>query len=200
CHGNGEHVAYMAEELEFFRDEFEASVFAFDYRGYGKSEGEPTEAGVYADTLAAWKHLTESRGIPAERIVVLGRSLGSALAVELATHEAVDSLVLVSPLTSGRAVANAGGLWLISWLAGNPFPSLDRIETVKASTLFIHGTNDEVIPYEHGRELYGAHPGPKRFETVEGAGHNDLTQVGGQTYWEAIRTHLDRYTPLRGGD
>jgi hypothetical protein len=190
CHGNAGNISHRLENIRLFVDELGAGVFIFDYRGYGRSEGVPTEAGLVEDARAAREALRrELRGD--DRIVYFGRSLGAAVAVDLALAQPPAALVLESPFTSVRAMANrtlpgAGYLFRTRW------DSLAKIGAIRAPLFVLHGDADEVVPYELGRELFAAAPEPKTFVTIRGARHNDTYHVGGATYWEAWRTFLDR--------
>ncbi|MCH7598415.1 MAG: alpha/beta fold hydrolase [Myxococcales bacterium] len=186
--GNASHRLPNAADLV----RLECSVLVIDYRGYGLSEGRATEAGTYADARAGLRHLIEQRGFPESRIIVFGRSLGGAVAVDLAQDRSLAGVILESTFPSIAAiVANGpGGAWLGA-LAGKRFDSASKIGRIRAPLLFFHGDRDEVIDYELGRQLFDAAPQPKTFETIHGAGHNDLTQVGGRPYFERIRKFLD---------
>jgi fermentation-respiration switch protein FrsA (DUF1100 family) len=171
-----------------------AHVLLADYRGYGRSEGTPSEAGVHADARAALRHLVEARGVPERRIVVYGRSLGGAVAVELARDRELAGLVLESTFTSIADVGRAH-LGPLGWLAGRRFDSAAAIGRVRAPLLFVHGDRDEIVPWALGRRLFDAAPGPKRFETIPGAGHNDVAVVGGRAYLDVLAGFIDRVAP-----
>lgn len=168
-----------------------AHVLLVDYRGYGLSQGRPTESGLYADSQAALAHLTGERGIAADRIVVFGRSLGSAVAVELARDRPLAGVILESAFTNIEDVARSAVGWPLSFLARGRFDSQSKIATVTAPLLFFHGDADRIVPYELGRNLFQAAPEPKAFETLRGANHNDTVQVGGEAYFRRIGAFLD---------
>jgi pimeloyl-ACP methyl ester carboxylesterase len=186
--GNASHRLPNAAELV----QLGCSVLVIDYRGYGLSEGRATEAGVYADARAGLDHLVEQRGFPESRVIVFGRSLGGAVAVDLAQERKLAGVILESTFPSiADVVSNGpGGAWLGA-LAGRRFESAAKIGRIRAPLLYFHGDRDEVIRYELGRRLFDIAPEPKAFETVHGAGHNDLTQIGGRPYFERIRKFLD---------
>jgi len=169
-------------------------VLLLDYRGYGLSEGRPSEAGVYADARAGLAHLAEIRGIPPGRTVVFGRSLGGAVAVELCQERPLAGLVLESTFTSVDDMARRMVGPLARFVRGG-FSSVERIERVRAPLLFFHGDRDEIVPIELGRALFAAAPEPKRFEVIAGAGHNDTVQVGGRAYLARIGAFLDEVAP-----
>lgn len=170
-------------------------VLLLDYRGYGLSEGSPSEAGVYADARAGLSHLVETRGIPPERIVVFGRSLGGAVAVDLARGRALAGVILESTFTSLSEMARrvAGPLGRIFVRGG--FDSADKIAGVRVPLLFFHGDRDDIVDYRLGQRLFEVAPAPKQFETIAGAGHNDTVEMGGHEYFARIGRFLDEVAP-----
>lgn len=189
--GNASHRLPNAAELV----RLGVHVLLLDYRGYGLSEGSPSEAGVYRDARAGLAHLRDVRGLPEERIVVFGRSLGAAVAVDLARDRPLAGLVLESAFTSASDVARGiygplGGL-----VARGRFDAARRIPEVRCPILFFHGDRDDIIDLELGRRLFELAPEPKTFEVIQGAGHNDTTAVGGRAYFARIHRFLDRVAP-----
>ncbi len=174
CHGNGEDVSYLAEELAFFRETFQADVFAFDYRGYGRSQGRPYEAGILADGAAAQLWLSQRSGYPTDRIVLFGRSLGGAVAVQLAATQGAGALVLDRTFSSMVDVASSHFPWLpVRWMLRNRYPSNQRIATYTGPLLQFHGRPDEVVPYRFAQALFAACPAPdKELVTSETLTHN----------------------------
>ena len=159
CHGNAEHVADNADLMDYLRDELEATVFVFDYRGYGKSEGSPHEAGVVADGLAAQEWLANRTGVATDQIVIFGRSLGGGVAVAAAAEQGAKALVLQS--TFGRMVDVAASKypWVpVRLVMRNRYDSIGRIANYKGPLLQSHGKADELIPYEQARQLFEAAP------------------------------------------
>jgi len=148
------------------------NVFSFDYRGFGRNGGTPTEDGVYADAIAAYRYLTEGRRVDPSRVVLAGRSLGSAVAVELATRVRTAGLVLLSPIDSVPLVGSRLYPWApVSLLPSNRFDSLSKIPRVDVPVLIVHSRNDRFVPIAAGRALYAAATAPKlMLET--GGGHN----------------------------
>jgi hypothetical protein len=146
-------------------------VLAYDYRGYGRSEGSPSEPGVYLDAAAAFDDLV-ARGTDPAAIVCFGESLGGAVSIELATRRRCGAVVAVSSFTRLADVARRHYGPLGS-LAGNRFDSLARVPRVAAPVLVAHGDQDEIVPFELGERLFAAVAGPKRFVRIAGADHND---------------------------
>ena len=149
------------------------SVLIFDYRGYGRSTGKPSEAGLYQDAQAAWDHLTRQRGIPPGRIVLFGESLGGAMAAWLAAHGKAGALVLSSVLISAPALAADLYPWLPTrWLVRMRYDTRAALAEVNCPVLVAHSPDDEIIPFRHGKMLFGAAAEPKTFLQLAG-GHND---------------------------
>ena len=183
CHGNAGNIINRLENLrELYR--MGLSVFIFDYRGYGRSQGRPSEEGLYQDALGAHEYLTRIRMIRPERIVLFGRSLGGAVAGELAAQKPAAGLILESTFPSIEAVAkfHYGGL-PVHWLLGADFKLIDRLPQLSLPKLIIHGDQDDIIPLELGRQVFDAAKPPKSFYLIEGADHNNTYQVGGATYF-----------------
>jgi uncharacterized protein len=165
-------------------------VLAVDYRGYGESDGTPSEAGLYADARAAYDYLRDSLGIPPTRIVIYGHSLGSGVAVELATQVPAAGLVVEGGFTSVPDRGAEVYPWLpVHLMARNRFASIDRIGAVRMPVLVIHGRDDSTVPIAHGRRLFAAAPEPKQFLEVAG-GHDDAYRVGRVAYEEGLRRFL----------
>lgn len=171
AHGNGGNIGGRYEVLAALV-RGGVDVLAYDYRGYGKSEGSPSEKGAYLDARAAYDGLVAS-GAPAERIVCLGESLGGAVTIELATARACRGVAVVSTFSSIADVARAhyGPLGMV---ARGVFDSASRVGSLSRPFFAAHGTRDEIVPYESGEALFEAAHEPKEFLRVEGAGHNDI--------------------------
>jgi fermentation-respiration switch protein FrsA (DUF1100 family) len=170
CHGNGGNVALWADILKILHDRMGVTSMGFDYRGYGRSEGTPTEAGVLADARAARTWLARRVGIAENQVVLMGRSLGGAVAVDMATDGA-RGLVLESTFTSMPDVGQSKMLWSpVRSVMHNQFDSLAKYH---GPLLQSHGTGDRLIPYAMGRQLFDAANEPKRFVTIPGGDHND---------------------------
>lgn len=189
--GNASHRLPNADELS----RMGTDVLLLDYRGYGRSEGSPSEEGVYRDARAGLAYLLEERGVREERVLLFGRSLGGAVSIDLAQHRGLAGVIVESTFTRlsdmGRALLGPLG----ALAAGGGFDSISKIEALRAPLLAFHGDRDEIVPLELGRRLYERAPEPKAFEVIAGAGHNDTTLAGGRAYFERIRRFLDEVAP-----
>jgi pimeloyl-ACP methyl ester carboxylesterase len=193
-HGNAGNASHRLPNADGLR-RLGVHVLLLDYRGYGRSEGRPSELGVYADARAALAHLTVERGIPERRVVVFGRSLGGAVAVELGRDRRLAGLVLESTFTSVADVARSAFGAPVALLARGRFESDRKIVQVRCPVLFFHGERDEVIDFDLGRRLFELAPSPKAFVPIPGAGHNDTVEVGGAHYFARIGRFLDEMAP-----
>ena len=191
CHGNGGNISEAGRPYHYAGlRALGLSLFAFDYRGYGESEGAPSEDGLYRDAGAAYRYLRDTLGVPPGRIVVFGHSLGSAVAIELATRMPAAGLILDGALTS--VVDRAQELFPyapVRWIAASRYPSIERVGQLTLPKLFLHARADEVIPIAHGRRLYEAAPPPKRFVELEGT-HGDAFDADSAAYFGAIGKFL----------
>lgn len=175
CHGNAGNVTHRARALRALHDWVGASVLVFDYRGYGKSKGAPSEEGVLADARAARAWLARRAGIDENEIVLLGRSLGGGVAVDLAAADGARALVLESTFTSLPDVAAAAyPLLPVRMLMQTRLDSASKIGNYHGPLLESHGDADKVVPYKLGRRLFQAANEPKQFLTIRRGGHNEL--------------------------
>ena len=172
CHGNAGNIADRIGSLKSFHD-LGYSVLIFDYRGYGRSEGKPSEEGTYRDAEAAWQYLVETRGEPPARVVLFGRSLGGAVAIDLATRHAPGALVVESTFTSLVDIGKVHYPFLpVRLLCTYRYASIRKVPDVRCPKLFIHGSDDELVPCKNARRLFEAAAEPKHFIETPG-GHND---------------------------
>lgn len=187
-HGNAGNLSHRGEILRrLHASGFD--VFIFDYRGYGRSEGSPTETGVYADARAAVRYVTDLAGVNPRRLFYHGSSLGGAVAIDAALYQQPTAMILESTFSSARDVAASAYPFLpIQFLLRTRFDSDSKIQTLHVPVLFFHGTEDSIIPYRLGRKLFDAANPPKQFIDIPGADHNNLFLVGGNGYLEQIRT------------
>lgn len=180
-HGNGEDLGSVLPLLPVLRD-LGFTVFAYDYRGYGLSEGRPSERNVYADIDAAYDYLTGALRVQPERVILYGRSLGAGAAVDLAARRIVGGLVLESPFVTAFRVVTRIPVFPV-----DKFRNLDKIGRVRCPVLVMHGEADEIVPVWHGRRLFAGAPEPKTLVVIPGAHHNDFMPVAGARYAEALR-------------
>lgn len=190
-HGNAEDLGDDPLWLDSLRDAG-FNVLAYDYEGYGTSEGRPSEGAFYADEEAAYDYLRDALHLAPEQIILLGRSVGTAPAVYLAARRPVAGLILQSGFTSAFRV-----LTRVSLLPFDRFPSYRDVGRVHCPVLIMHGTADGVIGIQQGKALYGMAKEPKRALWIEGAGHDDLHIVGGERYLAALRDFAASLTPAR---
>jgi len=187
CHGNSGHIALSAR-LRYYKAlrQVGVNILAFDYRGFGESEGEPTEDGLYRDADAAYRYLREVRGIPASHIIIYGHSLGSAVAVDLASRVPAAGMIVEGAFTSITDLAQELYPWApVRWLPVSRFASIDKIGRVRAPKLVLHATADRRIPVMHGRRLYAKANGIKKIVELRG-GHGDAFEVDSARYFGAI--------------
>lgn len=184
-HGNAEDLGVLLPYLELYRRQGFA-VFAYDYRGYGLSEGAPSEAGAYRDIDAAYRYLIDQLGVPPERIIGYGRSLGGAVTIDLAARQPLAGLIVESSFTSAFGV-----LPVTRIMPFDKFASKSKLGRVGCPVLVIHGRRDEVIPFAHGEALYAAAPEPKRFLWIDAAYHNNVAEAGGEPYLAALRAFAE---------
>ena len=188
CHGNGGNISDVGRPFHYAGLRAAGlNLLAFDYRGYGESDGTPSEPGLYRDAEAAYRFLRDSLGVPAGRIVLFGHSLGSAVAVELAGRVPAAGLILDGALTSVTERAQEMYPFVpVRWLAVSRYASREKIGRLTLPKLFLHAERDEVIPIEHGRRLFAAAPHPKRFVPLAG-GHADAFEADSAVYFGEIR-------------
>jgi len=184
-HGNAGNVADRAPHAELLAAAG-FDVLVFDYRGYGRSSGRPSEQGTYLDARAALAALLERGGVRPERVVYVGESLGGAVALELALHAPPAGLVLQSTFTSIRDMARIHYPLIPRAAVPDAYPSLRRIAGLRSPLLFLHGARDEIVPLIHGEALYEAAPEPKRIHIFDGVGHNDVLAVAAREWVDAI--------------
>ncbi len=170
-HGNAGNISHRINYLAMFK-RLGYNTLLFDYRGYGQSSGVPSESGTYLDAQAAWRYLTETRGIAPAQIVLFGESLGGAVAAWLAVQEKPGLLALASTFTSVPDLAAEIYPFLpVRWISRFDYDTRKSLQSVTCPVFIAHSPQDEIIPFEHGQQLFQAAPEPKQFLTLEG-GHN----------------------------
>ncbi len=194
-HGNAAaawQLLYIARQMS----ELDANVLIVDYRGYGFSEGKPDEKGIYIDAKAAIDYITSQREIPEHRIVLFGRSLGGAVAIDAAQGMNFAGVVVMSTIRSGRQMAKDIGLGFLAPLVKGRFASKSKIRKVNVPLLSFHGDADDIVPVQQGIAIYEAAIGPKEMFIIKGAGHNDIFEVAGDQFWQPFKEFLNSVAPL----
>ena len=180
-HGNAEDLGDIQPVLQQLHNTG-FSVFAYDYRGYGTSQGKPSERNSYQDIGTVYDYLTQQLGVPARRIIAFGRSVGGGIAVDLAARKPLAGLIMESSFTSAFRVVVPFPI-----LPFDKFRNIDKIKKVNCPVLVMHGKADEVVPFSHGQKLFAAAGEPKRYLWVDEAGHNDFIWVAGDRYSSTLR-------------
>ncbi len=189
CHGNAGNIGHRLDSLKIFHD-LGLSVLMFDYRGFGQSEGRPTESGTYLDAEAVWEHLVMVRGFKPSEIIVFGRSLGGAVASHIAAQRPATALILESTFTSLPDLGAKFYPYLpVRLLARHRYDNIKHLRKVRCPVLVVHSPEDELIPFAHGQTLYAAAPEPKMFLEISG-GHNSGFLTSGKTYALGLQTFL----------
>ena len=194
CHGNAGNIIHRLDNLVELHN-IGLAVFLFDYRGYGRSRGRPSEKGLYEDALAAYAHLVDDRGIDPGQIVLFGRSLGAAVAGDLASRRKAAGLILESAFPSIAAVAK-DSVWGLPghWLLAARFNLSERMPRIGMPVLIIHGDRDQIITMKFGEQVFAAALPPKEFYRVDGADHNNLYSIGGIAYFRRLRQFVQQVT------
>jgi hypothetical protein len=189
-HGNAGNIGHRIVTLDQLH-RLGLEVLIFDYRGYGRSSGRPGEQGTYADATAVWRYLVDHLGVAPQQILLHGRSLGGAIAIELATRTEPAGLILESTFTSVSDLGRHHYPWLpVRWLSRIDYDSMSRIERVNAPLLFIHSPDDEIVPLAHGRRLFDRAREPKTFLEIAG-GHNTGFMDDAKTYLSGLAAFID---------
>jgi uncharacterized protein len=192
CHGNAGNLSCRADAIAHWQQALDLSVLIFDYPGYGRSEGRPSEAGCYADAAYDW--LTRTMAVPSERLLLYGGSLGGGVAVDLASRQPHRALILVKTFTSIPDAAQCVYPWLPArWLVRNRFDNLEKIARCSRPIFVAHGTGDRLIPFSHGQRLFTAASEPKHFLAMAGLDHNDGLSP---EFFAALHSFLEQFSPL----
>lgn len=186
-HGNAGNISHRLENVSLLVS-YGFSVFIIDYRGYGRSSGRPSEKGLYRDASAAFDYLAQRPDVNLSELIVFGRSLGGAVATELCRNRKPAGLIVESSFTSIRDMAGVHFPFIPKCLVSDMFNSLSKVEELTVPALFVHGENDELIPFQYGRRLFDAYGGLKEFYPIPRSGHNDTYIVGGSAYFEKLKS------------
>jgi fermentation-respiration switch protein FrsA (DUF1100 family) len=189
-HGNAGNITNRLENI-FLLHHLKLNVFIFDYRGFGRSEGDPNEEGIQLDSQAAYDTLLTQPGVSVPSLFIFGRSLGGAFASYTATKNPAAGLILESTFTNADEMADKMFPILpVGWFISSELNTQRHVAHLNMPKLFIHGTRDTLIPFTMGRELYKAAAQPKEFYSIVGAGHNNTYRVGGKEYFDTIQAFI----------
>lgn len=192
CHGNAGNISHRLDSIKIFNS-LHLSIFIFDYRGYGNSEGKPSEQGTYLDAEAAWNFLTNIKNKSPEKIVIFGRSIGGAVAAETALRKNPAALIIESGFKSIPEIGAHHYPWLpVKLIAKYKYSTIDKIGLIKCPKLIIHSPDDEIVPFKHGKELYEKASSPKEFFQIYGS-HNEGFIISGNVYIGGLKNFLDKY-------
>ena len=192
CHGNAGNISHRLDSIQIFH-RLGLDVFIFDYRGYGQSQGKPTESGTYQDADAAWRYLIEERQVTPTEIIISGRSLGGAVASWLAQSHTPGALILESTFTSIRDIAARLYPFLpVRLLLRFEYNTADYLGRVSCPVLIVHSSEDEIMPFSHGRRLFEVANEPKRFLELTGT-HNEGFLTSGKRYEEGLNAFISEY-------
>lgn len=184
-HGNAEDLGTLLPFLKLFQQHGFA-ILAYDYQGYGTSDGKSSEKNTYQDIESAYHYLTKTLGLSSQNIIVYGRSIGSGPSIYLATQFPIRALILESPFVSAFRVQTALPLPF------DKYPNLKQITKISVPLLVIHGNNDNVVPLWHGKKIFSAAKGPKQAYWVEGANHNNILQTAQNRYWQTLDSFITK--------
>ena len=192
CHGNAGNISHRLHTIKLL-NRLGLSTLIFDYRGYGQSEGNPSEKGTYLDVEAAWQYIVDFRGIEPEKIIILGRSLGGAIAAYLAQKHKPGILVIESTFTSIPDMAAAIYPYIpVRLLSRINYPTVKYISEVKCPVLIVHSRNDDIIPFDHGLRLFEIANQPKKFLEISG-NHNEGYMLSTEQHEECLRGFISKY-------
>lgn len=197
-HGNAGNISHRLDNIQKWQS-LNINVFIFDYRGYGKSPGTPDESGIYLDSQAAYNYLIQKRKTDPRQLILFGRSLGGICAAKIARRNPSAGLILESTFTSAKDMAKEiFPILPIGWALRSKLNAKENVAQLTLPKLFLHGTEDEIVPYTLGQELYSAAKEPKDFYSIKGAGHNNTYLVGGQAYIHRLDQFIQLSTaPLK---
>lgn len=192
CHGNAGNISHRLESILIFHS-LGLSVFIFDYRGYGSSEGKTTEQGTYRDAEAAWNYLIHEKEYSPSEIIIFGRSLGGAVAAWLAQNHTPMALILESTFTSAKDLgAEIFPFLPVRWLSRFNYNAIKYVRSVSSPILIIHSRNDDIIPFKNGKRLFETANNPKEFLEISGS-HNDGFIISGNYYTAGINSFISKY-------
>jgi len=188
-HGNGGNISHRLESIRIFNN-IHMDVLIIDYRGYGQSEGSPSKEGTYKDAEAAWDYLVQTMHVSPDRIIIFGRSLGSAVAAEMALRHQAAGLILESGFTSIKDIGKELFPYLpVSLIVRHKYDTISKVDRIEIPKLIVHSPQDDIIPYTHGIALYHRAAAPKAFLKISG-GHDNGFLLSGQYYTSGIELFI----------
>ena len=195
-HGNAGNISNRVYNMMLLNQRVGANLFIFDYRGYGLSEGKPSEKGLYSDGEGALEYLRSRDDIDSDRLVLFGRSLGGCVVAELAMRHRAKAVIMESSFTSVSAMSRYKRPAIAFFIPHrlfmrSRFDSLSKMGSIHSPMMIVHGNKDITVPIEMGKELFTAANEPKRFYEIRGATHDDTHIVGGEDYFKALREFID---------
>ncbi|TYP92566.1 hypothetical protein LX73_1928 [Fodinibius salinus] len=197
-HGNAGNISGRIETLHLLHD-LGLNVFMFDYRGYGKSQGTPTETGTYRDATAAWNYLTKTSKTEADQIIIMGRSLGGSIAAWLAARQDPAAVIMESTFTSAADLGADLYPWLpVRWMLKYDYNTLAHIREIDEPIFMAHSKDDQIVPYHHGQQLFEIVQESKRFIELRGS-HGSAFWETGEKYREGLKQFLEENTSLNSG-
>ncbi|MFH1201994.1 MAG: alpha/beta hydrolase [Candidatus Omnitrophota bacterium] len=189
-HGNAGNLSHRLEKLAIF-NELRLNVFIIDYRGYGKSKGRPSEAGLYEDGVAAYNYLTADRKIPADSLIIYGESLGTAVAIDLASQRPAKALIVDSGFSSAKDMSRVVFPLLPTIFLSTRFDSRAKVRKITCPKLIIHSLNDEIVPFKLGEAIFDNAPAPKELLKLRGP-HNSAFMDSKQEFIKGIGSFIDK--------
>jgi fermentation-respiration switch protein FrsA (DUF1100 family) len=186
-HGNAGNISHRLDKLKIFHD-LGLNVLIYDYRGFGRSEGAPSEAGVYADAQAAYDFVVKQKKVAPAQVIAYGESLGGTMAARLAATNAVGALILDSSFASLKDMARAMAPMLADLVQGG-FDTVADVKRVKVPVLVLHSPKDEIVPYVQGKKLFDTAAEPKQFIELKGS-HNEGFLTSGKIYTDGLAQFL----------
>ncbi len=184
CHGNGGNISHRLEKIKILNG-LDLDILIFDYRGYGTSEGSPSEEGLYLDAEAVYEYLVKEKRIPYQKIIGYGESLGGAVVVDLASGRKMGGVIIEDSFTSAREMGKKVFPFIPTFIYKSRFDLLHKLKSIRIPKLIFHSVDDEIIPFEHGRRLFESASEPKEFIWLSG-GHNDAFLVSEDLYRSGI--------------
>lgn len=196
-HGNAGNISHRVPNLQRMHEQLGVSIFIFDYRGYGRSRGRASEEGTYSDARGALAWI-KNRGRPQQKLIYFGRSLGAAVAVQLALENPPSALILETPFASIAAMGrhhNPALHFLLGWALQARYDNSLKLPSVRVPLLMLQGDRDSIVPPRMAQALFEKARPPKTFHWIRGADHNDTYETGGASYWQAWKTFIAECFP-----